>query len=68
MSFVREQEYKLKIKTLGMDEKIKYFFDSYETKNNVEDIALMEVDELFLRDYPENSIGTNYSDDDSDEN
>ena len=68
MSFVREQEYKIKIKNLGMDAKIKEFFDSYETVNNVEDNALKEANVLFLPDYPENVLGIDYSDDDSDEN
>ena len=68
MSFVREQEYKLKIKKLEMDEKIEYFFDKFETINNVEDKALIELDDLFLRDYPENALGIVNSDDDFDEN
>ena len=57
MSLVREQECKLKIKNLGKDGKIKYFFDSYKIINNVEDNALMETDDLFLPDSPENAIG-----------
>ena len=68
MSFEREQEYKLKIKKLGMDAKIKYFFDTYETINNVEDKAFIELDDLFVRDYLENDLGIDNSDDDSDEN
>ena len=46
-----------------MDAKIKFFFDTYKIINNVEDNALITADDLFLRDYPENALGT---DDDSD--
>ena len=37
-----------------MGVKIKYFFDTYETTTKVEDNALIEADDLFLRNYPEN--------------
>ena len=40
-----------------MDAIIKYFFDTYETTTTVEDNATIEPDDLFLQDYPENSLG-----------
>ena len=43
-----------------MEAKIKDFFDSYETVNNVENNALKEANVLFLPDYPENVLGIDY--------
>jgi len=63
MLFVREIKYKIKTKDMDSDQKIKKFFEIYETTNNVEDKDLYDYSNtLFLDD-----LFTDYEDVNSDE-
>lgn len=60
MLFVREVEFKIKIRNMTNDMKLKFFFDSYETSNYASNKDINFIDNCFLNDYSDSN-----SDDDS---
>lgn len=65
MIFVREIEFKIKLRNMTNENKIKYFFDCFEKVNCVEDKDVFCEDNLFLTDYFENDSIEEDDEDDS---
>lgn len=53
--FVREAEFKIKIRNMSNDMKIKYFFDCYETSKYVSNKDIKFIDNCFLNDYSDSN-------------
>ena len=48
MKFVRESEFKIKIRNKNYEEKIQYFFDALVTNKNVDDSDIEFIDSYII--------------------